>query len=303
MLTAGNTTQLSATVLPNNASNQNVSWTSDNSSVATVFNGVVTGVSVGTANITVTTADGGFTDSATITVSPSSIAAFKNGDFEDGLNDWSTWQDVVVTTSGALEGSSLRNTGVSSCNQTVAVTANTNYIYSGYAKVDNPTSARVVMGVNDANSIGIENKDITNQNYTYHEVAFNSGNNTSITVYFWRPSGGVGAAYLDNAMLIEVPSGAKEAFTKEGTEEAVEASVAVYPNPASDQVSVNTQGFSGAVQLALFNSVGVQVHAEVFSANENAAHEFSVASFEAGYYVLVLTDASGNRSTLKLLVK
>ena len=303
MLTVGNTTQLSPTVLPNNASDQTVTWRSDNSSVATVFNGVVTGESVGTANITVTTNDGGFTASTLVTVSPSSIAAFKNGDFEDGLNHWSTWQDVVVTTSGAYEGGALRNTGVSSCNQTLAVSANTNYILSGYAKVDDPSSERVVLGVNDENSIGIAYKDVTNQNYTYHEITFNSGSNTSITVYFWRPSGGVGAAYLDNAMLIEVPLVAKNGFAKKATAQEAAQHVAIYPNPASDKIFVNTQGFNGAMQLGLFNALGVQVHSESFTADENTSYEFSVAKFEVGYYHLILVDAFGNRSTLKLLIK
>tara|TARA_B100000809_G_C15131850_1_gene528794 strand:- start:313 stop:3774 length:3462 start_codon:yes stop_codon:yes gene_type:complete len=298
-LLVGETEQLSATIAPVNATDKNVTWNSDNASVATVSNGLIMAVSAGTATITVTTDDGTFTDNTTITVSPSSIAAFKNGDFEDGLNDWNTWQDVVVTSSDAYEGSSLRNNGVSSCNQTVAVTANTNYIYSGYAKVDNPTSARVVIGVNDANSIGIDYKDITNQNYTYHEIAFNSGSNTSIKVYFWRPSGGIGAAYLDNAMLIEAPSGAKVSgkVVVTNTEKEVVSSVSIYPNPACDVVYINTIGFEGEVQLSLFNMLGVQVVNKTLNAATKEVHEFSVDELARGHYYLRLTDSFGNHTT------
>lgn len=64
----GGTTTLTATVSPNDASNKTVTWSTSNSSVATVSNGVVTGVSAGTATITVTTQDGGFTDTCTVTV-------------------------------------------------------------------------------------------------------------------------------------------------------------------------------------------------------------------------------------------
>ena len=49
---------LTATVCPNNASNQNLSWTSSNNSVATVSNGVITAVANGSAKITATAADG-----------------------------------------------------------------------------------------------------------------------------------------------------------------------------------------------------------------------------------------------------
>lgn len=63
------TTKINATVLPLNATNQNVSWSSSNSSVATVDNtGLVTFKSVGTAVITATTEDGGFSATCNVEV-------------------------------------------------------------------------------------------------------------------------------------------------------------------------------------------------------------------------------------------
>lgn len=54
---------------PSNATNQQVSWSSSNPNVATVDEyGKVTGVSAGTAVITVTSADGNFTATCTVTV-------------------------------------------------------------------------------------------------------------------------------------------------------------------------------------------------------------------------------------------
>ncbi|MGI5880625.1 MAG: Ig-like domain-containing protein, partial [Syntrophomonadaceae bacterium] len=71
-LTAGgDTAVLTATVTPADATNQNVIWSSSNESVATVNDsGVVTPVAAGTATITVTTADGGFTANCVVTVAP-----------------------------------------------------------------------------------------------------------------------------------------------------------------------------------------------------------------------------------------
>lgn len=65
----GSTTTISESIAPSNATNQSVSWSSSNTGIATVnSSGVVTGVSPGPATITVTTTDGGFTATSSITV-------------------------------------------------------------------------------------------------------------------------------------------------------------------------------------------------------------------------------------------
>ena len=68
-LTDGSSATLIATVLPDNATNKNVTWSTSNASVATVTNGVVTATGAGDVTITVTTVDGSFTDYCLITVS------------------------------------------------------------------------------------------------------------------------------------------------------------------------------------------------------------------------------------------
>ncbi|MDH6428344.1 MULTISPECIES: Ig-like domain-containing protein [unclassified Paenibacillus] len=64
---AGDT--LSAVIAPISATNKTVNWSSSDETVATVVNGVVTPVGVGTAIITVTTTDGSFTASSVVNVS------------------------------------------------------------------------------------------------------------------------------------------------------------------------------------------------------------------------------------------
>ena len=85
----GKTLTLTATVAPADATNKNVTWSSDNESVATVSDGVVTGVATGTAQITATTVDGNHTASCTVTVTtslpPLLISDFENTDDISGI--------------------------------------------------------------------------------------------------------------------------------------------------------------------------------------------------------------------------
>jgi hypothetical protein len=63
------TRKLEAIIAPDNADNKNVVWTSNNETVATVEdNGMITAQSAGTAIITATTEDGGFTATCNVTV-------------------------------------------------------------------------------------------------------------------------------------------------------------------------------------------------------------------------------------------
>ena len=69
-LNAGKSAQLTATVSPSNATNKNVTWSSNNSNVS-VSGGKVTAKTAGSAIVTVTTVDGGYTAQCNVTVNAS----------------------------------------------------------------------------------------------------------------------------------------------------------------------------------------------------------------------------------------
>ena len=75
-MTEGETANLTAIVMPENATNKAVAWKSGNSGVADVdASGKVTAVKAGTSDITVTTADGGKTATCKVTVASKTVPA------------------------------------------------------------------------------------------------------------------------------------------------------------------------------------------------------------------------------------
>lgn len=117
------TITLTATVAPANATNKNVTWSSNDEDVATVVDGVVTGVSEGEAVITVTTEDGSFTATCTVTVSStaSAVAKFIYADLYSS----------VTTGSLSLDGSSDTVDGVTIAYAKVSGSNAPQYYFNG----------------------------------------------------------------------------------------------------------------------------------------------------------------------------
>ena len=117
--------EITAVIAPANASNQNITWTSSDENVATVDNGVVTGVGAGTATITATTEDGGFTATATVnvvTLDDALNAEGNNLSFQnDPTNPWiMDDSDGRVSAVSNIQGQS---NGASTISTTVEMTA------------------------------------------------------------------------------------------------------------------------------------------------------------------------------------
>lgn len=104
IIETGSSMELTYTISPSDATNQNVSWTSSNTDVATVSStGLVTAVSDGTATIQVITAEGTFTADCQVTVSTDTgflgaadfafLSYLKNSDepgWEEAIGSWTT---------------------------------------------------------------------------------------------------------------------------------------------------------------------------------------------------------------------
>ena len=119
-LKAGETVTLTATVKPDDATDKTVTWSTSDASVATVSNGVVTAVKVGTATITARAGDKSATCAITVGIPVASItlnkastnlkagemvtltATVKPDDATDKAVTWSTSDASVATVSDGV---------------------------------------------------------------------------------------------------------------------------------------------------------------------------------------------------------
>jgi Bacterial Ig-like domain (group 2) len=123
----GQTLQLSVSISPTDASNKSVTWASNTPSVATVSGmGLVTGVANGSATVTVTTVDGGFTDTFAVTVATAAVTGVSLSPTTMNINAGGT-QQLTATVSPSNAGNknvsySSSATGVATVNSTGLVT-------------------------------------------------------------------------------------------------------------------------------------------------------------------------------------
>ncbi len=116
----GDTATLKATVSPSDATNKAVTWSTSNSAVATVKNGVVTAVGAGEAKITVKTVDGSYKAVCTVKVSSEPVKFIVNSiAYGDGAIyleiDPSNWngsfvsasQEIPVKVNGEVVGNAI----------------------------------------------------------------------------------------------------------------------------------------------------------------------------------------------------
>ena len=134
----GNTETLTVTYTPADATNKTVSWSTSNSSVATVTNGVVTAVSAGTAVVTATSAvDSGITASCTVTVTAAQTVDYILTDTLEAGQEYL----IANGNSGSVFLVSNDTTGTGSSAGLVGVSAN---VVNGKISITNAVAAKTV---------------------------------------------------------------------------------------------------------------------------------------------------------------
>jgi hypothetical protein len=132
-IAAGQTDRLTATVLPSNANNRTVAWSTSHAGVATVSSsGLVSAISAGTSTITATTADGGKTATCLVTV----VVAVTGVNLDNATATIGLGQTVPLTATLIPENATNQNMIWFSSDETVATVSGT-----GHTAVVTPVGA------------------------------------------------------------------------------------------------------------------------------------------------------------------
>lgn len=159
-LNAGDTNTLIATVLPTNATNKSVTWSTNNSSVASVNSGTVTAHAKGQATIRVTTADGGYSASCVVTVNEVSTTVSVQG----------------VTLSTNTLSMKVGGTTTLTANIRPSNATNKNVTWSSNSSV-----ASVSNGLVTANSVGQATIRVTTEDGNYSDTCIVTVSETTTT--------------------------------------------------------------------------------------------------------------------------
>ena len=297
-VTAGNTQQLTATVTPANATNQSVSWSSNNTGVATVnASGLVTAVAAGTATITVTTQDGNYTATSTIAVT-------SGGGRGSGYRIRNVWQNTYladggdrVTYGATPSGNSyeweledvgggymeIRNVGtgeymhIENLTGYVQCTARTFGWYSSRWAIEDAGSgeSRIRNAWQGDNYIHVENL----QGHAQHG-----------TIYM---------AWASAKWVLEPVSGSR--LTSEGPVfNTSDAGLSIYPNPVTDRLTIDFGGgIDTETSVALYDLSGSLIMERKITVPRM---EILRGELKSGVYMLQIS-SQGERLTRKLVIK
>ena len=291
-LQVGQNETLIPTVVPSNATNKAVTWSSSSTSIATVSNGVVTAHAAGSATITVTTIDGSkkATCAVTVTAAPPTTIAVTGislnkatttivaGNTEtltatvspaNATNksvNWSNSNPAVATVSGGVVtaisagattitvASVSDPTKMATCNVTVTAAPATTVAVTGITL--NKTSATIVVGKTETLTATVAPANATNKS-----VNWSSSNPAAATV-----SGGVVTTVSAGSTTITATTvdGGKTATCTVtvktddvGIEQVGNATLSAYPNPTDGMLTVT--GLTPGTTVHLYNIVGTQV--------------------------------------------
>ena len=177
-MTEGDQFTLTATVKPDNATNKNVTWSSNNTSIVTVDNGNLTALKAGTAIITVKTEDGGKTATCEVTVN-AKINPVESVSLDKTSYEMTEGEEFSLTATVKPDNATNKNVTWSSNNTSVAIVSN------GTVTAKKAGTATITVKTEDRGKIATCKVTIK-ANYV-DEYGVNHGPGIKINETIWAP--------------------------------------------------------------------------------------------------------------------
>ena len=298
------TGQLTKTISPSSASNQDVKWTSSNPAVATVSaTGLVTAKASGTAVITVQTLDGAKTATAAVTVNaPSSAVDFDNANRGSGSNQFnfvgSGWVHGVSSSDPYLNQTvSFSN----AANNYMTLTFNGNRIEFYSAKASH--HGIVAVSIDNGPETNVDLYAASRQNFVmaYNSGTLSQGNHTlKIRVTGSKNPAATGAyAIIDYVKVFQSDGGGGGGAAPESAALSELESLQYYPNPVRSGEIVNIKVPEATGEIHLFDLSGAPVRS---IAVMETSLELSTSGLSSGIYILQYQTRNG-REVVKIMVQ
>jgi hypothetical protein len=290
-LSPGATQQITATIAPNNATNKNVTWTSNNPAVATVNStGLVTALASGTATITATTQDGSKTATSTITVTSTSVNLALNKP-----TTVSSTESATYPGSAAVDGSTTT--------RWASAFADPQYIYVDLGATYNVTRVKITWEAAYGRDYTV---DVSSNTTSWTPIRTVTGN--TALVNDWTGLNGTGryirimgtargTAYGYSIYELEVYGTASNTNTPPSVSILSPTAGATYTAPATINLSATASDSDGTINNVKFYRDGSTLIGQ--SSSTSSPYTFSWANVAVGTYSItaVATDNLGATKT------
>lgn len=291
----GATQSLSATVSPASAVNKNVTWSSSNITVASVnSSGLVTAHSEGAATITVTTDEGGFTDTSNITVY---------------LSGCGTFSQIEGENYDSMLGVDIRNSLDTNGGQIVGQIHNGDWCMYSNLNLTCATSVDArVASFQVGGDIEVRIDGLTGTLIGTISQGTTGGwqDWVTATATITSPVSGIhdvyliftgGSAALFNFNWFKFNNGALSVNELNGS---VNKSFKIYPNPATYELNIELNNSAASNRISVFNSIGQMVILDEFI---NKTHTIDISKLPIGIYAIKIKDKDNEQVLTKKFIK
>ncbi|MBK8805700.1 MAG: Ig-like domain-containing protein [Bacteroidales bacterium] len=310
----GKTASLTATVLPTNAANKAVVWSSSNSSIVSVNAlGSITAVTEGSATITVTTADGGFVDNIIVDVfvPENDCNTIPKPLFNQwvALNDWNDQSAGAVFTNTESELKFTQRAwgknDVYLMQTAVPYQIVAGQKYSVSLDIKDLQSRVTSMKVGFATSrswnaptnyvvpltslpAGYSSSTFTNKSV---EVTATATSNTAyLVIYLVMNTQNISTNYLLKNIAVCKSSLLKSSYSiieEERLASESSVNVTVYPSPASEFINVRVENTENVINKNVIISSLLGIKIAEYELSDNDEIEINISELSSGiYYVL-----------------